>query len=205
MSRIHCQVTTALAAIVVASFLGCNKAPDFSMVGGGGSVSGDGWWFSSGSTFLQANEPGVLFGMQKTPGGNRDFSYFVIFRHAVRSTAQHTKNEDLSFTGMVASMRDGVTIDGKSFELALELEANKDTGTIRSRTLTMNGKGVDPAKGALFLVDLTSDIVSYEQIIATLPNDLPDPTTDTATVTKLAREVTQKLKRENDSVREFLK
>ncbi len=175
------------------------------MVGGGGSVSGNGWWFSSGSTFLQPNEPGVLFGMQKTPDGNREFSYFVLFRHAVKSTAQHTKNADVSFSGMVASMRDGITINEKSFELALELEADKDTDTIQSRTLTINGKGVDPAKGMLFLVDLTSDRVSYKQIIATLPNDLPDPTAETATVTKLAREVTQKLKSENDSVREFFK
>lgn len=205
MSRMHFQVTTAFAAIVVTLFLGCITAADFSMVGGGGSVFGNGWWFSSGSTFLQPNEPGVLFGMQKTPGGNREFSYFVLFRHAVKSTARHTKNADLSFTGMVASMRDGITINGKSFEIALELEANKDTGTIRSRTLTINGKGVDPAKGTLFLVDLTSDIVSYKQIIATLPNDLPNPTAETATVTKLAREVTQKLKSENDSVREFFK
>ena len=143
--------------------------------------------------------------MQKTPGGNREFSYFAIFRHAVKSTAQHTKNADLRFTGMVASMRDGINIDGKSFELTLELEANKDTGMIRSRTLTINGNGVDPAKGRLFLVDLNSDIVSYKQIIATLPNDLPVPTAETAIVAKLARDVTRKLKSENDSVREFFK
>jgi len=204
MPRIHFQFAIALAAIVAGLLTACHRTPDFSTIGGGGIVSSDGWWFSSGHIVLYPNEPGTLFGTQKTPGGNREFAYFVLFRHAVGdgATFKHTNNQ--SFSGMVASLRDGVTIKGKSFALALELEADKNTSTIRSRNLTINGKDVDPAKGRLFLVDLTSDLVTCQQVSATLPNDLPDPK-ETATVTKLARDVTKKLQSENASVREFLR
>lgn len=204
MPRIHFQFAIVLTAIVAGLLTACRRTPDFSTVGGGGSASSDGWWFSSGNIFLYLNEPGTLFGMQKTPGGNREFAYFVLFRHAVGdgATFQHTNNQ--SFSGMVASMRDSVTIKGKSFVLALELEADKNTSTIRSRNFTINGKDVDPAKGRLFLVDLTSDLVTCQQVSATLPNDLPDPK-ETATVTKLARDVTKKLHSENTSVQEFLR
>lgn len=101
-------------------------------------------------------------------------------------------------------MRDGITIDGKSFKLALDLEADKDAGKVTVRKLTIDGKDVNPAQGTVFLVDFTSNTVTHEQIHATLPADLPDPTDDTKVVAKLAREVTQKLKSENDRARKFL-
>ena len=208
MFRMRFHVAVVFVAVLVASLTGCNGSTGPSMVGGGGSVSGDGWWFSSGSMFLQPKEPGVLFGMGKSPTGNREFSYFILFRHADKVAGgdiQRTKSSDLSFSGTAASIRDGLTINGKPFELALELETDTGTGTIQVRRFTINGEDVDPKNGNLLLVDFTSDVVTYKQISATLPNGLPDPTNDTEVVAKLAREVTQALKSENGRVREFLK
>jgi hypothetical protein len=201
---LHLAVAITTASLAVMT--GCNRSTGTSMVGGGGSVSGDGWWFSSGSVFLQPNEPGVLFGMEKTPTGSRQFTYFVVFRHAEKiGDIERGKNSDLSYRGMTASLRDGLTINGKSFELALELETDKGAGAIQVRRFTINGVEVDPTRGNVLLVDFTSDAVTYKQVSATLPSGLPDPTNDSAVVAKLAREVTQTLKNENGSVKEFLK
>ena len=100
-------------------------------------------------------------------------------------------------------MHEAITINGNAIEYDLEIQLKKDASAIASTKLTMNGKEMDPGKGMVFLVDLASDTVTYDQISANLPGDIPDLKENT-TVTKLAREITQQLKSENNSVRKFL-
>ena len=202
----HFPFAIVISAVVAASCAGCGKTPGISFVGGGGSASSDGWWFLSGSTYFRSDEPGVVFGMQKTPEGTREFSYVILFKHANKSgrNVEHSENARVTFDGKTAEMRHGLKIDGKAFNLALDLEADKEAGKVQMRSLKIDGKEVDPAQGTVFLVDFTSAGMTYEQIHAALPADLPDPTDDTKVVEKLARDVIQKLKSENDRAKKFL-
>ncbi len=206
MTRFSLHVVLVAAALFVAPLSGCGRSSGFSMVGGGGSTSSDGWWFLAGSSYLKSDEPGVFFGMQKTPDGKREFSYVILFKHANTTGGNfaQARHSNITFDGTTAAMRDELTIDDKSFKLALDLEADKEAGKVKVRTITIDGKDVDPTQGTVFLVDFTSNEVNYEQIHATLPADLPDPTDDTKVVEKLAQEVTQKLKSENERARKFL-
>lgn len=83
------RLTVVVTAVILGMSSGCDVPRGFSHIGGGGTVESDGWWFSCGSVFLQPNEPGVLFGMKKTPDGNREFAYVVIFRHNVGNDGAH--------------------------------------------------------------------------------------------------------------------
>ena len=115
--------------------------------------------------------------MQKTPAGEREFSYFVLFRHTVTGEGANVHrpgNSGVAFDGKIATIHDGIAIEGKAFELDMRLETDEVTGTISARTLVIDGKDVDPAGGTVFFVDLASETVSYTQINAALPVGLPD-------------------------------
>ena len=205
MKRMSSQFLGLLFSAVVA-LAGCRKTPGFSLVGGGGSAASGGWSVSAGSIFLRPGEPGVLFGTQNTPAGERQFSYFVLFRHTVTgggADVQRPGKPGVAFDGKVASIHDGIAIGEKAFELDMRLETDEATGTISPSELVIDGKEIDPAGGTVFLVDLASETVSYKQINAALPVGLPD-LTETAAVMQLARQVTRRLMRENDAVRDFL-
>ena len=57
--------------------------------------------------------------------------------------------------------------------------------------------------GQLFLVDLTVDPVSCEQVNVTLPSSLPEPV-DKESIRKLATQIIDELQKSNESVRNFI-
>jgi hypothetical protein len=147
---------------------------------------------SFGNIFLQQHEPGVVFGVYETPDGRREFSYVLLLRHGIAddSVSVQSPKTVVSINNFIASMHEAITINGNAIEYDLEIQLKKDASAIASTKLTMNGKEMDPGKGMVFLVDLASDTVTYDQISANLPGDIPDLKENT-TVTKLAREITQ--------------
>jgi len=178
-----------------------------SIVAGGPGVGGAGWYFSSGNTYLTRDEPGVLFGMYRSPGGDRGFSYVVLVRHNSREITEvlSTARAGLNFDGEIASIKDGLTFDGKGIELDLEVLVNQRE--ITSTSIAVDGQAVDASQGRLFLLDLTSDRAAWTQIDAEFSSHLPDPrdlADDTQLVSKLSREVTEQLAKDNETVRRFL-
>ena len=174
------------------------------VVGGGSAVSGEGWYFTSGSTYLKEGEPGVLFGMYEDDIGNRNLSYVVLFRHNVIDSAKiaYAGKSGLTFDGHVASMKSGITIEGKSIKFALAMRLDRDKRGIESARLTVDNEDLDYTDGRLLLVDLTSDSLSCTQVDAKFPSELPDPrniASDTEAVSKLAQQLAQL-----DGVRQFL-
>jgi hypothetical protein len=206
MSRIQPRLVWIVLATACLSLQGCSENPPFSYLGGGASTQSDGWWFSAGSVHLQSAEPGLAFGMQKTPTGDREFAYVVLFRHAIseRSGFNQAQQAGVSFDGTIASMRHSLTIDEKVLKIELEIEAIQNSGTLSPQSLKVNGTDLDPLEGKIFLVDFTSDAMSYHQIDSELPESLRDPTRETKAVSQLARNVIEKLENENETVRNFL-
>ncbi len=179
-----------------------SKDSNFLAVTGGSSVSSDRWWFSSGGTYLNNDEPGVLFGIYEDPTGNRDFTYVVLIRHNASDLANvsNANKAGLNFDGQVASMQDGITIDGKGIELDVEVQV--DANRIKSTKMTINGNVVDASQGRLLLVDLTSDVMTWKQVHAAFPTELPDRnklSESTETISRLAKQLAQL-----DGVRPFL-
>ncbi|MEM8666048.1 MAG: serine/threonine-protein kinase [Planctomycetota bacterium] len=173
-------------------------------VGGGGAVSSDGWFFSSGQIYLQQNQPGVLFGMHENPSGDRELSYVVLFRHHAkdRSVISRPSRIGTSFDGQMAKVTDGISIDGRAIEFSLSMQVDAKKMGIASTTLTIDGKAMDYNVGRLLLVDLTGKSVTYSQVNAKLPTDLPIPRNiveDTDFVAELAKRLMR-----FESVRKYL-
>ncbi|MCS7468596.1 protein kinase [Stieleria sp. ICT_E10.1] len=199
-------VLGVIAAVVAYKFY-FSATDGFSIVSGGAGSGGDGWYVSAGSTYLKQDEPGVLFGMCENPEGERSFSYVVLFRHEVEELTgvSSASNTGLQFDGETASIRDGLTIDGKDIELDLEMQM--DRHDITSTELVINGKPTDASQGRLFLVDLTSDGVTWNQVNVKFPQNLPAPEEvvgDTKLASKVARQITEQVANDNDQVRKFL-
>ncbi|MCA8986681.1 MAG: protein kinase, partial [Planctomycetaceae bacterium] len=189
------------------AFLYSKPHQSISFVAGGAGIDGNGWYVTSGNTYLKHDEPGVQFGMYEDPNGGRGFTYVILTSHAGSELAKvsSVSGADLIFDGETASMKDGLSIDGKGIELDLDL--NVDRSRITSSALSVNGEKIDPSRGNLFLVDLTSDQVQWNQVKVEYPADLPAPkevVSDTQLVSDLARQLTEHLARENKKVREFL-
>ena len=125
---------------------------------------------------MKKNKPTMVFGMYETPNGERGISYCWIFRHAnVTDTVERGEYAALSFDGEVASITGGISINGNGVDLDIEFQTDDETGTLQATKLIIDGKDIDASKGLLFLMDLTSDSGTYEQVNAKFPSGLSDP------------------------------
>lgn len=174
------------------------------MVGGGTIVENERWKFSSGSLYLQRNEPGVLFGIHENPAGVGELSFVMLFRHDLSDAINVTRpSNTITFDGKVATISEGIMINGKGIKLELEIQLNEQKSGIKSTKLSIDGKDVEYAKGRLFLVDFTNEKVSWKQAKLTIPGDLPklkDIENDTSKVMKLAKQLMPQMQ-ENDEKR----
>jgi hypothetical protein len=206
MTRILKHILWIILAITWMSLQACSQKPPISFLSAGASGGSDDWWFSAGNHYLRSDEPGLIFGLQKTPSGAREFAYVVLFRHEIneRSAYSQAMETSVSFDGKIASMTDGVELDGKILKIELEIEANRDAAILEPKTFRINGADLDSVQGRVFLADFTADVMSYQQIDVGLPESPPDPTGDTETVADLARNLIEKLEDENELVRTFL-
>jgi hypothetical protein len=202
--------------LVVLSLWGCSRQNDFEIVEGGGSTESDSFGFQAGGLFLKEGLPGVMFGTEKKPAGEREFVYLVIFKHQVSATSNFiTRSNSLNATGgekrLVTMTADlglgigGLGIGVQQADLKSVVEIETRTKTVKRETLTLNGKEVDLGRGRLFLADLAGTTKpKWEQVHAKLPANLPDPK-ETKGVRDLVRRVFDELPKESESVRDFLK
>ena len=193
--------------LVVLGLCGCAPVNDFEIVQGGSISESDGFWFQDGGLFLTSGSPGVMFGMARKPGGEREFAYIAILQHRATATSKLDRSSDVNFTGgekRSVTMNDGIGIGGQRVDLKLVVEIDSRTKMVKREHLTFGGKEVDLGKGRLFLVDLRAETPKWEQVQAKLPTKLPDPT-ETKGVRELVKRVFDELPKESAEVREFLK
>lgn len=196
----YIAATTILAAVTMGT-PSCKRKMNYPMTSGGVVTSTDGWWFSAGALHLEKGQPGVLFGMNKTPSSDRAFSYVVLFRHGNLESRGHSAR--VNYNGKTVSIRDGLEVNRSKFELALEMTSDENAGTLKVDTFSIDGKEIDLTKGKVFLVDLTSAPLSVKQIDVPLPKDLPT-TGNTEVVADLARTIAKQVLQADSSARDFL-
>jgi hypothetical protein len=195
------------ALLVLLGVCGCSRVNDFEFVQGGNSSENDGFWYQDGGLFLKNDSPGVMFGMAKTPAGEREFVYLVVFKHQATATSKFARTSNLTNKAgkeRLVTMTDGLGIGSQRIDLKLEIEIDSPTKTVKREHLTFDGKEIDLRKGRLFLVDLTPETAKWEQVQAKLPANLPDPI-ETKGVRELVKRVLDELPKESEAVRTFLK
>ncbi|MEZ5941778.1 MAG: protein kinase [Planctomycetaceae bacterium] len=204
------QTLLVVGVLVVSGIIIFFSSPStepYSMVTGGAGVDGEGWYFSAGNSYLKQDEPGVLFGMYEDPSGKCGFTYVVLVRHdgSDLSKVSSAANAGVQFDGNTATLRDGLSIDGKGIKLDLEVLVGR--AQIESTKLQVDGIPRDASRGRLFLLDVTSNRAVWNQVDVELPGDLPAPKSlvrDTDLVSVLASRITEQLAKDNSHVREFL-
>ena len=147
------------------------------MVSGGTCVGKDGWWFQNGMVYLPQDGPGLLLGMHEGPSGHREVGYAVVFHHNATSESEITAaiNSGTDYIAGVASVVDGIKINGKAIDLTMNLRLDQLGNDIVDTKMTFNGTDVDYNKGRLFVVDLTGDKVVWTQADMEFPNNVPSP------------------------------
>src|SRR6516165_3840881 len=84
---------------------------------------------SGGNLFLVSGKPAILFGTVTKPGAQEEFSYVLVFRHALSAAdlAGPGPPIDLGTSGEGRKQegRDAITINGKRLEACYEVEWNE--------------------------------------------------------------------------------
>ena len=200
-----------LLLLAALGLFGCSSSSNLEVVRGGISnfgSGGGGCWFQTGGLYLKKDSPGVLFGMAKEPGGDRQLKYLVVFKH--RATARTSVDSPARMSDgqkgklWQVTMTDGVRLDGKKIELTLELEVDPVNKVVVHEEMTFAGQKIDLSKGRLFLADLRAEPVTWKQVQVALPANPPDPT-QTKDVEQLAKRVLTELPKNSEEVRDFVK
>lgn len=175
--------TVVFAALATTAFLISMIVPKIlqasqpMMVTGGTCVGGDGWWFQSGMVYLPEGGPGLLLGMHEGPSGSREVRYAVLFHHNAtpESAISAAVNSGTSYGGGIASVVDGITIDGKAVDLTMSVRLDKRLNKVTETKMTFNGTEIDYSKGRVFVVDLTGEEVTWSQAAVDFPDSVPSP------------------------------
>jgi len=196
--------TKRILIVVFLAVLGFGQARAQELELRGASIEPDGFWFQAGG-LLKKDMSGVIFGMAKKPGGDRELTYVVLFKHRANAKSKLVTPGDVSTEkGRVVTMTGGIEIDTKKIGLTLTIEIDRATKTMKSEGLVFAGKAIDLKKGRVFLVDLTIDEPKWQQVECKLPRKLAEPGVN-VDVRELALRVSAELSKGSDAVREFLK
>jgi hypothetical protein len=156
----------------------------------------------SGGLVVREGSAGVVFGTVRAGKGKRHLSYFVVLKHRLRSEGKSDSGEEATAENSEGESKQSLTIDNQT--LRVEYKVKLDAARKVSReTLTVNGKSVDPAKGRVFLVDLTVSPPKWKQHKLTLPAEVGEATTKKA-AEDLARKVLADLVKEDREVKAFV-
>lgn len=146
--------------------------------------------------------------MTKKPGDDRELAYVVLFKHRANAKSEivtlANASAKQSSKALVATITDGIEIDDKKIELALTIDIDCTTKTVKSERLVFAGKAIDLKKGRIFLVDFTTDKPKWQQVEAKLPAKLPEPR-DKTDVREVVTRVLAELPKGSIAIREFLK
>lgn len=196
--------TRRMVIVVFLAALGFGQAPAQETVLRGASIEPDGFWFQAGGLF-EKDTPGVIFGMTKKPGGDRELAYVVLFKHRANAKSKLVTPGDLSTEkGRVVTMTGGIEIDDKKIGLTLTIEIDRATKTMKSEGLVFAGKAIDLKNGRVFLVDLTMDEPKWQQVESKLPGKLAEPGVN-VDVREVALRVIAELPEQSEAIRKFLK
>jgi hypothetical protein len=156
----------------------------------------------SGGLVVREGSAGVIFGTVRAGKGKRHLSYFVVFKHRLRSEGKSDSSEEATAENSDGESKQSLTIDNQTLHVEYKVKLDADR-KVRRETLTINGKSADPAKGRVFTVDLTVSPPKWEQHKLPLPAEVGEATSKKA-AEDLARKVLATLAKEDRTVKAFV-
>ena len=181
-------------------FAGCDRSIETSAKMNAGVVGNDSFSLSHGNLILQQNQPGIAFSFVKTPGRQKEFTYFTVFNHefpnlnklSSRSRADSSDgNCALSFSAF-----------GNECLIEYSVTLNPDDRNIKQETTSIAGRDYDQKKGRVFLIDMKTTPVTIEQLDVELPTEIPD-LKDTNTMDEFGQQTLQTLRKADVRLEEF--
>jgi hypothetical protein len=200
--------TLCVALLLLLDVLGCipsstpTSVPIGGAVDGGSTIELNGFWWQYGGMCIEDDSPGVVFGMTKKPGGEREFAYLLIFKHPENSKFDHVASLSAPGAGLIKII-DHLGYGSGAIDLKLESTVDAAAKTPKREHLTIDGNDFDPSQGRVFLVDLRTAAVKPEQVQAKFPRALPEPKGPT-NVRSIVANVLETLGQESPTAREFL-
>ncbi len=194
-------VLTSLCLALLAS---CGKAPPYRYVSTGNHASSAKTAISGAALVVRSGSPGVMFGTARRFTEQRDISYLVLFKvpASMGEGWSFSQSGEASVDSREAKCHDAVEINGRKIEVAHEFQFDMGKSEVTGEKLTVAGKIVEADKGLVFLIDLNIEPPKIEQVAADLPVGAA-PEMEKKNVEDFAREILDKLMREQPLVRSF--
>lgn len=148
-------------------------------IGGGFAVSGTNQKpISHGHAYLLPGRPGFIFGGVQTPDGQWKLNYLFLIKHnATADTEFEHRNPDPTIS---SSSSDGITRflrfkDRLRFgramsEFSYEADYHVANDRLIREGIILMGKHADMKDGRVFMVDMTADPVTIQQVNVELPD-----------------------------------
>ena len=154
---------------------------------------------AEGYTVIGEGAPGIGFGLSQKGREKVQISYFVIFKNDYTSTESKT-----GFTHAVQGRR-GL------FQATYTTQVNDATLTImhqigggKGELLSVCGETFQPAKGRVFLVDLTAKRPAVQQLKLALPAQAAKQDRKESDVETIAEDVLAEIVKKDETVRKFV-
>jgi hypothetical protein len=133
---------------------------------------------SHGHACFVSGEPGFLFGGIQDGAGKRDLNYLVLVKHnAVATSSFEYRDPDPTVSnessdGIVRQFhfKERVRLDKTSFDFSYKARIDIGTDVLHSETMTVAGKTMRLKNGRVFVVDMTVEPVSCQQVNVKLPS-----------------------------------
>jgi hypothetical protein len=148
-------------------------------IGGGCSFSGTySRGKSYGHAYLVSGEPGCSFGGVQDREGNWALNYLILIKHSATSTSEfHLGNPDPakssnSSDGKIRFLdfNEKLRFDQSSVAWTYKAQFDAAKDTLISEEMAFQEKPMDLAKGRAFVVDMTVEPVTIQQIKVKLPS-----------------------------------
>jgi hypothetical protein len=192
------QVVFAVVAVMIGTAAGCFLAgkPTYKSTVVGSRVGGQGLSASGGNLLAHEGRPGVFFGTIKTPDSQERISYFVVFKHDISLPDGFSLSQDGNSSGnsREVSSDHSVVVNGKALIAKHNLKLGEDN-QVAEEMLKLGDDIFDLEAGRFFLIDLTTDAPTYEQLDVDIPTDISQLESP-ADIERIAEEVLEALKPE---------
>ena len=208
MNRPCCWLGLGLF-IAVTGNVGCNSRTAIptkhTTVGFGAST--DNFAVSAGHLVDHPGKPGVTFGTVTTNSKkSTQLTYVILFKlpPSTNGSSFGVDGYGRSFSAGGGQVKSHFRINGKRIEASADYELNADRTAVSKEKLTIGGKEVDPAGGRLFLLDLTTDELAYQQKKIDLPDDVPK-LVETGDVERFAELLLKHLQEKGPDLKDWVK
>jgi hypothetical protein len=170
---------------------------------GGGGQCGD-VSVAGGCTVVPQDAPGVAFGVMQAPKKKPTFTYFIVFKSNFGTKGTTTRFSNRANTVNGAFRGEFSALVNAASLSVVQTMNPAGAGKIKNETLSICGQKYDPAKGRVFIVDLTSTPPTVEQQKTALPKDLEPMQKDENAILLIGNKTLTDLAAANDEIQKLV-